>query len=377
MTCSLLTVNRAMILSLVALCLALGATVVVELPAAEAGGESGAQATVWPKAAGAVFALRNVRFDTPVLAFDTKGRELLAFNCAPRGRGLYGRFDELVCDGGSFHAQDAGPWVGLQVAKSGSFTIEMSVAPAMTSTGKRGVIFAYGDDTGDDVVLSHGDGRLSMRLGDNPAPIDLFALEAGRSVHVLITCDKGRWTAYRDGVAAASGALSAPLPAWGMRQIIIGATWSGADPWRGRVEGIALFPRALTAEEAAAEATAIRTLQAGRKPAAPLRFRGTLIRQAKTANVQDIGGYTRSLSAAEYKIDQVLSGEWKEPTITVLHWMIIDRKRLAIADRAPGTAVELSVERYEEYPHLESSRRDELDGDIAEELFYCESETSP
>ena len=376
--CSSRTDNRAVILLMTALGLGLGVAAPAGLTAAEdSRGPLATQAPVWPTVAGAAFALRNVRFDTPVLAFDTKGRELLAFNCAPRGRALYGRFDELVCAGGSFHAQDAGAWVGLQVAGSRAFTIEMTLVPAMTSVGGRGVIFAYGDETGEDVVLSQSDGRLSMRLADNTNPIDLFRLEAGRSVHVLITCGDEKWTAYRDGVAADSGLLKPAMPAWSSRQIIIGATWSGTDPWRGRVEGIAVFPRALTAGEAAAEAATIRTLQAGRKPAAPLRFRGTLIRQAKTANVADIGGYTRSLSAAEYKIDQVLSGEWKEPTITVLHWMILERKRLAIADRVPGTAVELSVERYEDHPHLESSRRDELDGDIAEDLFYCESENSP
>ncbi len=132
----------------------------------------------------------------------------------------------------------------------------------------------------------------------------------------------------------------------------MGATWSGADPWRGRMEGIAVFPRALTAGEAAGEAAAIKALQAGRKPATTVRFQGTLVRQAKTSALEDIRPYTRSLTAAEYKVEQVLAGEWNQPTITVLHWMIMDGKRLPIADRKLGTAVELSVEPLDGQPPI-------------------------
>ena len=96
------------------------------------------------KGPGAVFALRNAHFKTPVAALDAKGRELMAFNCAPRGRGLFGRFYDLVCDGGSFLARDAGPWVGLQVARSGAFTIEVTLTPAESPPKTRGVVLAYG-----------------------------------------------------------------------------------------------------------------------------------------------------------------------------------------------------------------------------------------
>jgi hypothetical protein len=209
-------------------------------------------------------------------------------------------------------------------------------------------------------------------------PIALFAPEAGKSVHVLIACDKNKWVAYRDGQPVHSGQLAAGASAWGTRQLVMGAAWSGADAWRGRMEGIAVFPRALTAEETAGEAAAIRALQAVRKPATTVRFRGTLVRQAKTSALEDIRPYTRSLTAAEYKVKQVLAGEWNQPSITVLHWMIMDGKRLPIADRKLGTVLELSAERLDEHPQLESCRRDEItEGDIDADLFYCESATDP
>ena len=45
-----------------------------------------AQAPEWPKVPGAVFALRDGNPVIPVVAFDVKGRDLMAFNCAARGR---------------------------------------------------------------------------------------------------------------------------------------------------------------------------------------------------------------------------------------------------------------------------------------------------
>jgi len=328
----------------------------------------------WPKAAGAVFALRNAHFATPRVTLDAKGRDLMAFECATRGRALFGRFYDLVCDGGSFCARDAGTWVGLQVAKSGTFTIELTLTSAETTPKTPGVVFAYGDDKGEDVALFQDKTGLFLRLGTSQ-PVELFTQEAGKSVHVLIACDKDKWTAYRDGQPVKSGMLAAGAPVWGTRQLVMGAAWSGADPWRGRMEAIAVFPRVLTAAEATCEAAASRALQAVRKPATTVCFKGTLARQAKTASLKDIAPYTRSMTVAEYKVEKVLAGEWKQPTISVMHWMIMDSKRLPIADRKPGTAVELKVERLEDHPQLESCRRDEIEGDVATDLFYCESET--
>ena len=193
----------------------------------------------------------------------------------------------------------------------------------------------------------------------------------------LMASDKERSAACRDGRPVHSGQLAAGAPAWGQRQLVLGAARSGADRWRGRMDAIALFARALTAAEAAGEAAASRALQAGRKPATSMRFRGTLVRQARTSALDEIRPLTSSLTAAEDKDEQVLAGEWKPPTLTVQHRMIMDGKRLPIAERKPGTAVELSAERLEENPQLEECRRDELEGAIDATLFYGESATAP
>jgi hypothetical protein len=336
-------------------------------------GAARAGETGWPAVPDAAFALRTADIAAPMIAFDAKGRDLMAFNCAPRGRALFGRFYELVCDGGSFVARDAGAWIGQQVAKAGAFTLEATITAAETPPNGPCVVIAYGNDQGEDVALLQDKTGLCLRL-PGAQPIALFPVEAGKPVHVTVSVGNGRWAACRDGQPLMSGELAGAVPAWKTRELVMGSGWSGVENWRGRMEGVAVFSRALTGSDAAKEAAAIKALQAGRKPAVSVRFRGTLARQAKTAALDQIRPYTRSLTAAEYKVEQVLSGEWKEPTITVLHWMIMDGKRLPIADRQPGTAVALTVDRLEDHPQLESCRRDEIEGDMALDLFYCETE---
>ncbi len=341
-----------------------------------AGGE-GEFSSEWPSAEGAVFALRDGNTTSPVIAFDDKGRDLMGFTLGTWRRGLFGRHHELVCDGGAFHAPNAGAWIGTQVAKSGAFSLEVTLTPDASPPKSTGVILAYGDSKGEDVALIQDKTGLALRLPDNK-PIPLFTPEAGKPVHVVILCGKGKWLAYRNGKTAGSGTLSKQPPAWGSRQLLIGAGWKGADPWQGRMEGIAVYPRALLSKEAVAHARAIAALHAERKPATRIRFQGTLVKQAKTSALDEIQPYTRSLSVAEYKVDKVIEGEWSEPTIHVMHWMIMGGKRLPIADRKPGAKVEISVEPLEEHPQLESSRRDEIeDADLDAKMFYCESETAP
>lgn len=340
------------------------------LTAAETNAEN---SSVWPKVHGAVFAMRNTHFSTPKVTLDAKGRELMAFECAPRGHAHVGRFYELVCDGGSFLMKDVGQWIGSQISNSGAFSLEATIKPSEASPKTRGVVLTYCDDKGEDVAIIQDQTGVSLRLGKCD-PVLLFTPNGSSPVHVLISCNKEKWTAYCDGLPVRSGLSPSDAGRWNARNLVAGSAWFGEDAWRGRVEDIAVFSRALTNDEAKSEAISSLVFQAKRKPAKAVRFIGKLLRQAKTSDVNEIRPYTRSLTAAIYKIEKVLEGEWKEPTITVFHWMVLDGKRLPIADRKPGTVVELSVENLSDHPQLESCRRDEIEEDAGAEYFYRETD---
>lgn len=301
----------------------------------------------------------------------------MGFALGYRGRSLIGSSNELVCAGGSFLAPGVGAWIGREIARSGTFSLEATLTPAGKAPVEPAVVLSYANADGEDVALLLDASGLVLRLPGNP-PVPLFAVQAGQPVHLLVLSNGERWLVYRDGVRAAAGTLENPTPAWGERELAIGAAWDGSDPWLGRIESIALFPRALPPDQAAAQAAAIRASMANREAVASVRFRGTLVRQAETPDLEAVRPYTRSLTLAEYKVDEVLAGDWDKPAITVLHWMIMDAERLPIADRTPGARVELTVEPFSSHPQLQDSRRDEFtETDFTAVLFYCESEVVP
>lgn len=333
-----------------------------------------AQDVQWPAVDGSAFAMLNKHIATEIRAFDTKGRDLMAFDLALRGRSLYGRFHELVCAGGSFIGTSAGTYTSAQVNKAGEFTIEATLTPASAEQEKQGVVICFANNEGEDFAILQGKEGFLLRLKNNE-PVKLFQGKANETIHLLVSCGRQTWTSYCNGIAATSGKMPEGASAWGDRDLIMGSDWLEKSPWFGRMQGIAVFPKALTADEAAAQAKAMKTLISARKPATQVRFQGTLLQQAKTSHLKDIQPYTRSLTAATYKVDKVLAGKWDEPTINVYHWMIMDSKRLPLADRQTGLKVELTVEPMKEQPQLKSDRRDEIEElDIDAQFFYCESE---
>jgi hypothetical protein len=86
----------------------------------------------------------------------------------------------------------------------------------------------------------------------------------------------------------------------------------GSAEWRGRVEAVAVFPRVLTGEEAGAEEKAAKGLTGGRKEGEVIRFKGKLVRQAATSSLEDIRPYSRSLTVAEYRVEEVVSVEARQ-----------------------------------------------------------------
>ena len=331
----------------------------------------------WAPAAGAVFAARDAHFASPFAALKEDGKKESLLFISERGRAIFGRDHEWLCDGGSFVTRSGCAWLASQVDKAGMFSLELTLAPRTKANQGRTVAWSFGGEAGDAVALEQEGAQWRLRLKTAKEPLSLFTRETVAPFHLVVCAGNGAWRAYVDGKPAGQGTLGGSAAGWGAGNVVLGASSSGAQSWRGRIEGVAVYPRMLGAEEAAAQAAAMQARRATRLPATVVRFRGTLVRQAETSALEAIRPYTRSLTMAEYKVEQVLAGEWKQPTILVLHWAILDSVRLPLAGCQPGAKVTFSVEPLEQHPELEPNRRDELpDVDPAAAVFYCESEVA-
>jgi hypothetical protein len=71
---------------------------------------------------------------------------------------------------------------------------------------------------------------------------------------------------------------------------------------------------------------------------------------------QSILPYRHALVVNEYDVVRVAEGQYSEKKIQVAQWAIRDGKVLPDAKKAAGTAVNLTVERYDAHPELEGER---------------------
>jgi hypothetical protein len=83
---------------------------------------------------------------------------------------------------------------------------------------------------------------------------------------------------------------------------------------------------------------------------------GRLRHAGPVPSPQSILPYRHALVVSEYDIERVVAGTYEPQTIRVAHWAIRDSKVLGGARPTPGSAVTLSVERYDAHPELEGER---------------------
>jgi hypothetical protein len=82
--------------------------------------------------------------------------------------------------------------------------------------------------------------------------IPLFEIPDEQRHHVVVTYSPGNLHCYLDGRPIPLPAkVNGTLAAWNPHHLLFGDEWTGGSEWRGRLQGVAVYHRAITAEEAA------------------------------------------------------------------------------------------------------------------------------
>ncbi|MEO1367215.1 MAG: hypothetical protein AAFX50_08550, partial [Acidobacteriota bacterium] len=180
--------------------------------------------------------------------------------------------------------------------------------------------------------------------------------------HLVESYSPGQLLAVLDGeVTAESTPSRSGFFHWRPTFLRLGAEGppAGADaevlhrPWRGRLEGVAVYGRAFDLAQARESRGRFAELR-DRRAALPVRTEGaTLVRRAEVPSLEQIAPYREALAVFEYRAD---GGE----PFAVVHRVLLDGRRTAMADLAPGTRVELRLEPFSEQTQLESLYLSEL-----------------
>ncbi|MEM7587190.1 MAG: LamG-like jellyroll fold domain-containing protein [Acidobacteriota bacterium] len=311
---------------------------------------------------------------------------------SPSGRAWLDRSFAMELAGGSFVANDEtvlGVLNGCQ--RTNELTLEATLTPhrrAAPDAMARIITFSGGRRSRN-LTLGQIDDRLVFRLrtattgqnADRPQ-LELSRVPIGKPTHVLITYTAGRLVAYLDGrEVLTTDALQDGFFHWQPRPLVFGNEWQADFPWFGSLEGVAIYDRALAADEALENHRRYAELRAEVPAVARVRLRARLVQRSAIPTLREIAPYREALAVYVYEIEALLSGE---PTgamtigsqVRIAHRVLADGEALPVSRRATSRSYALEIEPFLDQPQLESLYLSDTVSDASGQLFFS-SEVEP
>ena len=188
----------------------------------------------------------------------------------------------------------------------------------------------------------------------------LCALGAGVANHCVVSYRPGELKCWLNGKPVQlSGEVKGTL-SWGRTDrkagVHFGAVWGAepaALPWRGKLEGVAIFSRAIDASQVARDYAEYAKRLAARKPIQQVTIRGTLAATSTVPKPRDIAPYHSALVVHEYDVAKVLAGTYAHKKVRIARWGLIHRKKTAVARAKVGERRDLVLEKFSDHPELD------------------------
>jgi hypothetical protein len=301
---------------------------------------------------------------------DTDGTALIC-GVEPTGHARYGRHYEMLISRGAFTAHPAPASRTLKACRTaGAMTLELVAVPAIGGPRPPGVICAVGSDAqGWSLLLGERDTHLACLLrrkdGAPGAEITIGALPPGRPTHISLSYADGVFVCRLNGLESIRTNLpDANLDGWTSEILRFGAAPDGGLIWSGLIEGVALFSRTLTAEEALRNYQAYAQIIARRAPEPDtVTVDARLIHTPDIPAPAEIAPYRRALTVNRYQLVRALEGAEFPADFLVAEWVIMDGAVLPGARRTPDMVYRLRLESFDDHPELEGERLI-MEGDV-------------
>lgn len=335
----------------------------------------------WPSSKdGLVFVFQTA--DQPNLVPASDGQQQ-SFTMAPRGRARLNRHQGLVLTGGAYVVQEADSALLEACRRSGQLTIEAVIEPDDLKQNGPARIVTFSSSAGErNFTLGQQDDRIIFRLrtpatglnGVQPE-VSLCHIAAGQPQHVAVTYRPGEMIAYLNGSEVfRGGEVKGDFSNWSPHHLLVGDEWDGARDWGGALEGVAIFSRALSAEEVRRDAAEYSHLINSRPTTPRIAFDAELVARSPLPTLDEIKPYRSALVVYKYHVagavPEALAGQID---VLVAHWALLDGHPEPIADWQPGKKIRLMLEPVERNPQLQRFvTKDEFDGDddLARPRYY-------
>ena len=261
-----------------------------------------------------------------------------------------------------------------------AFTVEAHIATAalrQSSPDQPPVfIMANAQDRNNGAFwLGQNESNLILKFAsDNgmQGPVVLHRFTDTQPHHFVISYEPGKLAVYVDGTQTFTAANLTGKPRFNADQYLTLGS-AGRDTsrtWRGRLESIAVYGRALPAAEAKANHAACKDMLGKRRQVTRIAVRATLTAATRIKTVADIAPYDSAFLISEYTVVRVLKGECDSKKIRVAQWGVIRKKIQAVNRERIGTTRNLVLELLSDNPQFEEIfRKDTLPANLDLPLY--------
>lgn len=293
---------------------------------------------------------------------DPLSGQMRSYSARASDQAILDRNYAMVLDGGSFFVDGFGDQFSNAVRKSNELSMECTVTPNGQQIDRGGCVLAYGVWQAKDKLL------FSL----NGATTEVATLPINQTSHVVITYVQDLLMCYVDGKQVFStDKVKGDLQGYPTGGLSTGNNLDGRT-WRGTIEGIALYNRALTPEEVLANYKAFRIIRETRKPVERVELDGKLVAASRTPLLKEIQPYNSALVINEYEVVKLVSGTYVPNRIRIAHWVILDGQTQRIAQMPLGTVARIVAEPMPSQPQLEGQYvADTLDVNLDLPLYYA------
>jgi hypothetical protein len=342
-------------------------------------------AWAWPAdRAGLVFLWEDAKGLNAVWDEEAKAIRALVVG---RGGGAAGidRDGRMRLEGGRMRTGFTAQSLGSAV-KANAFSLEVTVQAARVSQGASGAAAAIvscgsGDDGAWSFLLGQEGENLVFGIrtaaGGRPT-VHAIGKVADTTLphHVCMTFSAGRWTGYVDGKELAWAEVGR-LADWGDGELRFGGI--GDRAWRGRVEGVAIYDRALGADEVRRNHELYVAKLAARPHLPHVEVEAKAVALSAIPTKRQMTPYRDALVVNEFEVTKVVgaSKDWPTPLmvgqrIRVAQWGVVEDVRMELKDLKAGDGRRMVLEIYEKHPEKieEIMTSNTLAIDADEPLFY-------
>ncbi len=287
----------------------------------------------------------------------------LRWEAESHGRAFDGPFSEMELDGGHFKITGTGTPAPDATQDTKAYTVELFITPGSDSVPHRAPALA---GTADDTtlwVLEQVHNRLQIRIPvvgkQQESVVMLDTVEKDQPTHVLFTYDHGRLNAWRDGQRLGPELSVEGFNPWPLDSLLVGHNGTETTSfWKGRMEDLAIYNRALNPDEIAARHAHIQARAKERDDPVEFHVVARLQEALPPPDPESILPYRRALLTQAYTVESAPAKSGLQPgdEIAVSHWAVLD---LQPAPRvfSDGTSYRLHITPFEKRPHLEAERQ--------------------